>query len=115
MSPPCKKIPQPKSSSGGDIDLTEWVVQMVGEAPSGGADGDDPNKKRSDAPPVKGDESQDPDKKTGRKRKLPLRNQRKLAQDRIENLERQLQEARQAREDAERARKAADNKAPPSR
>ena len=102
---------QPKSSSGGTLILLSGGASGGG-APSGGNDGDDPNKKSSDTPPVKGDESQDPDKtkedKEASTQEPEKTSAEKEAQDKIDKLERQLQEAR---EDADRVRKAADDKA----
>ena len=106
---------QPKSSSGGTLILLSGG-SVGGEIPSGGSDGDDPHKRKSDAPPSKGDESQDPDKKKEEKEATIQEPEKtsaeRAAQEKIDNLERQLQEAR---EDAERVRKAADEKGPSNR
>ena len=96
-----------KSSSGGTLILLSGG-SGGGEIPSGGNDGDDPNKRKSDKTPSKGDESQDPAKKEEEQeattQEPETTSAEKAAQDKIDNLERQLKEAR---EDAERAKEAA--------
>ena len=109
--PTAKEGSQPKSSSGGTMYLLSGG-SGEGRHPSDGDDGDDPNKRKSDAAPSKGDESQDPEEKKEEKedtiQEPKKTDAEKAAQDKIDNLERQLQEAR---DDADRARKAAEDKA----
>ena len=77
--------------------------------PTGGdGDDDDANKRKPDeTPPSKGDESQDPKKKEEEKeasaQDQPQSSGEKAAQDKIENLLRLLQEAREAQAEAEKA------------
>ena len=100
-----------KSSSGGTLTLLAGGSEG-GEIPSGGNDGDDPDKRKSDETPSKGDESQDPEKKEEEQEATTQEPEKtsaeKAAQERVDNLERQL---REAREDAERVRKEENDKA----
>ena len=116
--PTAQEGSQPKSSSGGTMILLSGG-SGGGGAPSDGNDGDDPNKGNSDTTPSKGDESQNPEKKEEEKEATTQEPEKssaeRAAQEKIENLERQLKEAKEAKEAAERAKeaaqKAADHKA----
>ena len=96
VMPTAQEGSQPKSSSGGTMILLSGG-SGEGRNPLDGDDGDDPNKRKSDAAPSKGDESQDPKKKEKEKEATIQESEKtgaeKAAQEKIDNLERQLKEA----------------------